>query len=219
MVSLKQIREDKTIKTYIEAADKTMAALGYTEHAFAHMIRCAESVKDILTALEYAEREIEVGQIAGYMHDIGNVINRSDHAHHGAIMAFKLLSDMGMPAEEIAVIISAIGHHDEGTAFPVNAVAAAVILADKSDVRRSRVRNQDPDTFDIHDRVNYAVECANLLISVEDKTITLDIRIDTEISSVMEYFEIFIGRMQLCRAAANYLNYQFKLVINGTSLI
>ena len=219
MVSLKQICADETIKNYIEAADKNLAALGYTEHSFAHMIKSAESVKDILTALGYSEREIELGQIAGYLHDIGNVVNRSDHAHHGALMALQLLTGLGMPAGEIATIVSAIGHHDEGTAFPVSATAAALILADKSDVRRSRVRNQDRDTFDIHDRVNYAVESSQLLISTGGKTITLSIQIDTAISSVMEYFEIFIGRMKLCRAAANFFGYQFKLVINGTSLI
>ena len=219
MVTLSQIREDKTIKAYIAAADKIMGALGYTEHALAHMVICAEGVCDILTALGYSPREVELGQIAGYMHDIGNVVNRSSHAHHGALMAFQLLTNLGMPAEEIAVIISAIGHHDEGTAFPVSATAAALILADKSDVRRSRVRNTDHDTFDIHDRVNYAATRSQLKIATDVHTITLDIQIDTEIASVMEYFEIFIVRMQLCRAAANFFDYQFKLVINGTSLI
>ena len=219
MVTFADIKNDHSICTYIESADRTLGALGFTEHSLGHTTKCAHETHELLLALGYSEREAELGQIAAFLHDIGNVVNRKGHAHSGAIIAMAQLERLGMAPDEIGVIVSAVGHHDEETAFPVSAVAAAVILADKSDVRRSRVRNQDLDTFDIHDRVNYAATCSSLNISPKDHTITLDITIDTQIASVMEYFEIFIGRMQLCRCAANFFEYQFKLVINGTSLI
>ena len=219
MVTIDDVKKDGIIRAYIESADRVLGSRGYTDHSTGHTIKCADGVRELLCTLGYTQREVELGQIAGYMHDIGNVVNRYGHAHTGALIAMSQLERLGMDPAEIGVVTAAIGHHDEETSFPVSAVAAALILADKSDVRRSRVRNQDPETFDIHDRVNYAATRSNIKISKEEHTITLDICIDTEISSVMEYFEIFIKRMQICRCAANYFEYQFKLVINGTSLI
>ena len=169
MVTYKEIKNNEQIKTYIRKADEALTALGYTEHSFAHVGMVAEKARYILSTLGYPEHQIELAQIAGYMHDIGNVINRVDHAQSGAIMAFRLLDNIGVDAEDIATIISAIGNHDEDTAFPVNEVAAALILADKTDVRYTRVRNRDLSSFDIHDRVNYSVKEAKTTIN-EDKT-------------------------------------------------
>ena len=213
------IKNSAEIRTYITQADASLIALGYTEHSFAHVTKCAETAASILSQLGYDERHVELGRIAGYMHDIGNVINRADHAQSGALMAFRILDKMGMAAEDVAVIITAIGNHDEHTAFPVNAVAAALILADKTDVRRSRVRSKDTIQLDIHDRVNYAVEQSELSVDADAKTITLRMTIDTEICPVMEYFEIFLSRMLLCRKAAGYLSMEFKLVINGSTVL
>ena len=183
------------------------------------MTKCAQIASRLLSDLEYSEREVELARIAGYLHDIGNVINRNDHAHSGALMAFRLLDKLGMPPEDVAEVITAIGNHDEHTAFPVNAVAAALILADKSDVRRSRVRNQDTIRFDIHDRVNYAVERADLELDREAKSVTLSIDIDTEICAVMDYFEIFTTRMLLCRKAAEFFGLRFRLCINNAVIL
>ena len=213
------IKNSAEIRTYITQADASLIALGYTEHSFAHVTKCAETAASILSQLGYDERHVELGRIAGYMHDIGNVINRADHAQSGALMAFRILDKMGMAAEDVAVIITAIGNHDEHTAFPVNAVAAALILADKTDVRRSRVRSKDTIQLDIHDRVNYAVEQSELSVDADAKTITLRMTIDTEICPVMEYFEIFLSRMLLCRKAAGYFSTEFKLVINGSTVL
>ena len=219
MIIFEQIRQDPQIRAYIKKEDETLIALGYTEHSFAHVCLVADKARDILLTLGYPPREAELARIAGYLHDIGNVINRIDHAQSGAVMAFRLLDKMGAEAEEIATIISAIGNHDESTAFPVNPVAAALILADKTDVRRSRVRNRDFATFDIHDRVNYAVTQAAATIS-EDKTrFILRVTIDTSISAVMDYFEIFLDRMILCRKAADKLGLKFQLIINDQVLL
>lgn len=215
MITFESIKNDEQIKIYIKKADESLAALGYTEHSLAHVTKVANTAKNILLTLGYSNREAELAQIAGYMHDIGNIINRNDHAQSGAVMAFRLLDKMGAEAEEIATIISAIGNHDEGTAVPVNPVAAALILGDKSDVRRTRVRNPDFSTFDIHDRVNYAVVNSTTTISEDKSTFILNIEIDTKISAVMDYFEIFLGRMLLCRKSAEKLNIKFQLVING----
>ena len=209
-----KIRQSEAIKVYIQRADESLAALGFTEHSFAHVTRVAETVKYILETLGYSEHDVEMGMVAAYLHDIGNLINRSEHSQSGAIMAFRILDEMGMPAEDVATIVTAIGNHDEGTGVPVNAIAAALILADKSDVRRSRVRNQDQQTFDIHDRVNYSVEK-----SVEHSLIKLKLSVDTHYSSVMDYFEIFLQRMIMCRKAAEKLGMTFKLMINEQSLI
>ncbi len=194
-------------------------ALGFTEHSFAHVTHVAETVKYLLETLGYSEREVELGQIAGYLHDIGNLINRVDHSQSGAMMAFRILKDMGAQPEEIATIVTAIGNHDEGTGVPVNPIAAALILADKSDVRRSRVRNPEFSQFDIHDRVNYSVRKSVLKINEEHTIVKLKLLIDTKYGSVMDYFEIFLNRMILCRKAAERLGLSFKLIINEQQLI
>lgn len=218
-VTFEEVRKSEEIKVYIERADQSLRAIGFTEHSFAHVMKCAVTASGLLQKLGYSERECDLVKIAGFMHDIGNVINRCDHAQSGAIMAFRILDKMGMPVEDIALVITAIGNHDEGTAFPVNAVAAALILADKTDVRRTRVRNSDLATFDIHDRVNFAVEESETILDAEEKTFTLKIRIDTSICAVMDYFEIFLNRMLLCRKAAEFLGLVFKLEINGLVLL
>jgi len=219
MITPQEIKQNDQIRTYIERADETLAALGYTEHSFAHVTRAAHFAQKLLCELGYPNRMCELAWIAGYMHDIGNVINRVDHAQSGAIMAFRILDKLGMPADEIATICSAIGNHDEHTAYPVNAVAAALIIADKTDVRRTRVRNQDLSSFDIHDRVNYAVEKARTELSEDKKSVVLRLEIDTAMSPVINYFEIFLDRMLLCRKAAEKLNLSFKLVVNGQQVL
>ena len=218
-MNYEQLIQDERIRTYITAADRSLSELGYTEHSFAHVTRVATDAARILSALDYPPHEVELARIAGYLHDIGNLVNRTDHSQSGAVMAFRILDHMQMPAEDIAEIVTAIGNHDEGTGVPVNAVAAAMILADKADVRRSRVRNRDLSTFDIHDRVNYSVTKSTLQIN-EDKTLVkLELSVDTQFGSVMEYFEIFMQRMLLCRKAAEKLGLQFKLVINQQQLL
>ncbi len=219
MVTYEKVKNDPSVRAYISAADESLIALGYTEHSFGHVLKVSECAGQILTALGYDAHTVELAKIAGILHDIGNLVNRSEHSQSGAVMAFRILDNMGMPASDIATIVTAIGNHDEGTGVPVNAVAAALILADKSDVRRTRVRNPDFSTFDIHDRVNYSVESASLEISEDKSSILLRIKIDTEISPVMDYFEIFLGRMMLCRKAAEKLGMNFKLIINEQQLI
>ncbi len=218
-VTFEYIRKNPDIRTYIQRADQALKAIGYTEHAFAHVEKTAYTAANILTTLGYAEREVELARIAGFLHDIGNVINRADHAQSGAVMAFRLLDRLEMPVDEICAVISAIGNHDEATAQPIDAISAALILADKTDVRRSRVRNTDFLTFDIHDRVNYAVETAELLIDKEQQEFVLSMTIDTKISSVLEYFEIFMERMLLCRRAAQFFHMQFKIYINHSLML
>ncbi|MBU5627905.1 HD domain-containing protein [Oscillibacter sp. MSJ-2] len=217
MLSFEEVKNSKEIRTYIERADESLAALGFTEHSFAHVTKVAETARYILETLGYSAREVELARIAGYLHDIGNLVNRADHSQSGAVMAFRILDHMDCPPEEIATIVTAIGNHDEGTGVAVNAVAAALILADKSDVRRSRVRATDPAQFDIHDRVNYSVEESRL--EIEQPYIWLRLRVDTRYGSLMDYFEIFMQRMILCRKAAEKLGLQFKLMINGQQLI
>ena len=215
MITFNEIKANEEIKTYIRAADESLESLQFTEHSFAHVVRTADVAGSILTKLGYDERTVELGKIAAYMHDIGNVINRIDHAQSGAVMAFRLLDKMEMEPEDIATVVTAIGNHDESTAFPVNPVAAALIIADKTDVRRSRVRNRNTIQFDIHDRVNYAVEKSKLSIDEQEKLITLNLIIDEEISPISEYFEIFMSRMMLCRRAAGYFGLRFEINING----
>lgn len=219
MLTYKDIKENKAISEYIRRADESLVALGYTEHSFAHVGRAAASVEYILSTLGYSEHDVELGKIAAHMHDIGNLVNRVDHSQSGAIMSFRILDKLGMPPEDISTVVTAIGNHDEGTGVPVNPIAAALILADKSDVRRTRVRNSDISTFDIHDRVNYSAVSAELTIGEARDTIVLDIEIDTKYSSVMEYFEIFLGRMILCRKAAERLGLAFHLTINNQRLL
>ena len=210
MVTFDTLQQNADIRAYIQRADESLAALGFTEHSFAHVMKVANEAAALLDVLGYDPHTVELTRIAGYLHDIGNLINRVDHSQSGAIMAFRLLDKMGMPAEDIATVVTAIGNHDEGTGVPVNPVSAALILADKSDVRRSRVRNRDFATFDIHDRVNYSVEGAKLSISEAHTEVLLALTIDTAISSVMDYFEIFLGRMILCRKAAECLHLKFR---------
>ena len=218
-VTYEDVRNSEEIRTYIKPADESLKAIGYTEHSFAHCTKVAKVAGDLLEKLGYDAHEVELARIAGFMHDIGNVVNRIDHAQSGAMMAFRILDKMGMPPEDVATVITAIGNHDEQTAAAVNAVAAALIIADKTDVRRSRVRNRSTINFDIHDRVNYAAEKSDVILEPDSKTITLDLKINTEICAVMDYFEIFTGRMLLCRKAAEFLGLQFKLDINDVYLL
>ena len=219
MICFKDIKKNEAIRAYIAAADASLSALGYTEHSFAHVTRVAEGAAQILEALEYDSRTVELAKIAAYLHDIGNLVNRDEHSQSGAVMAFRILDNLGMPPEDIATIVTAIGNHDEGTGVAVNAVAAALIIADKTDVRRTRVRNRDFSTFDIHDRVNYSVFDTSLVVDNEEKEVRLSIKIDTEISSIMDYFEIFLVRMIMCRKSADTLGLAFKLTINGQNFI
>ena len=218
-VTYEDVRNSEEIRTYIKQADESLKAIGYTEHSFAHCTKVAKVAGDLLEKLGYDAHEVELARIAGFMHDIGNVVNRIDHAQSGAMMAFRILDKMGMPPEDVATVITAIGNHDEQTAAAVNAVAAALIIADKTDARRSRVRNRSTINFDIHDRVNYAAEKSDVILEPDSKTITLDLKINTEICAVMDYFEIFTGRMLLCRKAAEFLGLQFKLDINDVYLL
>lgn len=219
MVTYEMLRHNAAVNTYITRADESLSALGFTEHSFPHVCGVADTAENILRTLGYNKHDIELAKIAAYLHDIGNLVNRADHSQSGALMAFRILDHMDMEPEDVATIVTAIGNHDEGVGVPVNAVAAALILADKSDVRRNRVRNQDPTTFDIHDRVNYSVEKYQLLILPEEKTARLQLTIDTQFSSVMDFFEIFMKRMMLCRRAAERLGLTFQLMINDQQLI
>ena len=218
-VTFDEIKNNEAINNYIRKADQTLREIGFTEHNFAHVGIVAENASYIMETLGYSEREVELVKIAAYLHDIGNLVNRVDHSQSGAVMAFRILDNLHMPAEEICDIVAAIGNHDEGTGRPISPMAAALILADKSDVRRSRVRNNDPATFDIHDRVNYSVKKAELKINENHTLIKLKLSVDTRYGSVMDYFEIFMNRMVLCRKAAERLGLQFKLMINEQQLI
>ena len=213
------IKRNEAVSIYITRADESLSSLGYTEHSFAHVTKVAEVSGYILEELGYPERDVELARIAGYLHDIGNLVNREDHSLTGAVMAFRILENMGFDASDIATITTAIGNHDEGTGVPVNHVCAALILADKTDVRRTRVRNHDSSGFDIHDRVNYSVKKSVLKINEEHTIVKLKLTIDTKYGSVMDYFEIFLGRMVMCRKAAEKLGMQFKLIINEQQLI
>ena len=219
MLTYEQVTKSEAIRTYIIRADESLVALGFTEHSFAHVVHVAQTAGYILETLGFDDRTVELAKIAGYLHDIGNLVNRKDHSQSGAVMAWSILNDMGCEPAEIATIVTAIGNHDEGTGVPVNAVAAALILADKADVRRSRVRNIDIARFDIHDRVNYSVQQSELRINDDKTIVNLKLSVDTQYGSVMDYFEIFMGRMILCRKAAEKLNLQFKLMINNQQLI
>ena len=218
-MTYEELRQDSAIRTYIQKADESLRALGFTEHSFAHVTKVSETAGYILETLGFPPEQIELVKIAGYLHDIGNLVNRIEHSQSGAVMAFRILDRMEMEPAKIATIVTAIGNHDEGTGVPVDAVSAALILADKSDVRRSRVRNADIASFDIHDRVNYSVKESQLRINEAKTLVKLKLVIDTRYSSVMDYFEIFLERMILCRKAAEKLGLQFKLIINEQLLI
>lgn len=219
MLTFEELKKNSEVNAYIIQADASLKALGFTEHSFAHVGVVAENARYILQTLGYPENDLELVQIAAYLHDIGNLVNRIEHSQSGAVMAFSLLNRLGMPPEDTAVIVTAIGNHDEGTGVAVNHIAAALILADKSDVRRSRVRNTDKTTFDIHDRVNYSAKRSSLKINGEHTLIKLKLSIDTQYGSVMDYFEIFLDRMIMCRKAAEFLGLEFKLIINEQQLI
>lgn len=217
-ITYEDVKNNRKVNAYIRKADESLSALGYTEHSFAHVSRVAETASRILLMQGYSPREAELARIAGYLHDIGNVVNRIDHAQSGAVMAFRILDQMGAEPDDIATIVTAIGNHDESTAFPVNPVAAALIIADKTDVRRSRVRNTDITSFDIHDRVNYSVKESSVEME-KDAYVQLRISLDTDICAVIDYFEIFMERMLLCRKSALKLGLEFRLMINGQRLL
>lgn len=219
MVTYEALRQNAAVNTYITRADESLSALGFTEHSFPHVCGVADTAEYILRSIGCDEHQIELAKIAAYLHDIGNLVNRADHSQSGALMAFRILDHMDMEPEDLATIVTAIGNHDEGVGVPVNEVAAALILADKCDVRRNRVRNRDISTFDIHDRVNYSVEKYQLLILQNERIARLELTIDTQFSSVMDFFEIFMKRMMLCRRAAERLGLTFQLMINEQQLI
>ncbi|MEA4900404.1 HD domain-containing protein [Desulfitobacterium sp.] len=217
-LTIDDLKEDRIVQGYIEGGNRHLGAIGFTEHGLRHVGLVSHIALNILEKLDYPQRTCELAAIAGYLHDIGNAVNRVGHAQTGAIMASHILERKGMSPEEIAIIIGAIGNHDETDGHPVNEVSAALILADKSDVHRSRVRNPDPATFDIHDRVNYAVERSFLRVYPKER-IALEITINTELCPVLDYFEIFLARMLLCRKAASFLETRFELKINEVKLL
>lgn len=219
MITLQDVIENKEVEALIQGAQKQLDGLGYTEHSHRHISIVSQRAGEILEALGYPERTIELTKIAGYLHDIGNSVNRVDHAHSGAILAYNILKDMGMPVEERTEIMMAIGNHDEKTGTAVSDISAALILADKSDVHRDRVLNTNLSTFDIHDKVNYAVTDAHLKIDSKEKKVMLKLTIDTEICPVLDYFEIFMDRTMMSKYAAKYLNIWFELLINNSRLL
>lgn len=219
MITFEEVKQNEEVRALIKAAQEQLDAIGYTEHSDRHINIVANRCGEILKALGYDEHIVELGKIAGYLHDIGNAINRHDHAHSGAILAYQILKEMGMSAEDRAQILMAIGSHDEETGTAVSSISAALILADKSDVHRSRVTNTNMATFDIHDRVNYAVTEAKLEVNAKERKITLNLSIDTEICAVLNYFQIFMDRTMMSKYAAKFLNIWFELVINDTKLL
>lgn len=219
MITLQDVIENEEVEALIQGAQKQLDSLGYTEHSHRHIATVSKRAGDILEALGYPERTVELARIAGYLHDIGNCVNRTDHAHSGAILAYNILKEMGMPVEERTEIMMAIGNHDEKTGTAISDISAAIILADKSDVHRNRVSNTNMSTFDIHDRVNYAVTDAELKMDSKDRRITLKLTIDNKICPVLDYFEIFMDRTMMSKYAAKYLNIWFELVINEIKLL
>ena len=219
MITLEDVKKNEEVESFIKASQKQLNALGYTEHSYRHIGIVSKRTEEILRKLGYDERTIELGKIAGYLHDIGNCVNRVDHAHTGAILAYNILKEMGRPANERTEIMMAIGNHDENTGTAVSDISAALILADKSDVHRDRVVNTNMSTFDIHDRVNYAVTDAQLEVDEKTRTVTLNLTIDTQICPVLDYFQIFMDRTMMSKYAAKFLHIWFELVINGTKLL
>ena len=219
IVTISEVKELPQIKQYIVSADKHLKAMGFTEHGFRHVTLVSHIAENVMERLGFTEREAQLAAIAGYIHDIGNITGRHDHGKAGAVMALRILEDIGMPYDEVACIVGAIGNHEEQYGEAVNTVAAALILADKSDVHRTRVRRRDVSCFDIHDRVNYAVTESFLNVDEESRECTLELKIDDTISSVMEYFEIFMQRMLMCQRAAKMLNSTFGLKINGARIL
>ena len=218
-IRFRDIQQNEEINTYIETGNAVLGVLGYTDHSKVHAAKVAHNAGLIFSELGYDEKSIELAKISGYMHDIGNTMNRDDHAHSGALMARQILKELGMNFVDIAIVASAIGHHDEATGTAIHPVSAALILADKCDVHRNRVRNTIKESFDIHDRVNYAAIQSTLCVSKEKATILLDITLDETICSVLDYFEIFLDRMIMCRRAAELLDCKFKLTANEIKII
>lgn len=218
-ITYEQIRENPAVAAYIDKGNEVLGALGFTEHSKAHAVKVAETAGRILSQLGLDHHRVELAKIAGYMHDMGNSVNRADHAHTGALMAFQILNGLGMDPADIAEVIAAIGNHDEGTGSAYNPVSAALIIADKTDVRRNRVRNRVIATFDMHDRVNYAAKTSALRIDTQGRVITLDIELDEEMCTMLDYFEIFLDRMLMCRRAAEVLGMKFSVRANGAKVI
>lgn len=219
LITLEMVRQNPVVETMLRVGNENLAVMGFTEHGFRHLNLVSSIAYNVINKLGLSQREAELAAIAGYLHDIGNVVNRKGHHLSGGVIAYYILEQMGMCPEELFTVVAAIGNHDEGTGQPVNTVAAALILADKADVHRSRVRNREKSSFDIHDRVNYAVEHSFLRVDAEEQTIILELEIDSSISPVMDYFEIFLTRMLMCRRAANFLSCTFGMEINGTRLV
>ncbi len=219
MITLEDVKKNKEVEELVIGSQKQLNALGYTEHSIRHITIVSNRAAKILETLGYSEERIELAKIAGYMHDIGNCVNRVDHAHSGAILAYQILKEMGMDVQRRTEIMMAIGNHDEQTGTAVSDISAALILADKSDVHRDRVVNTNMSTFDKHDKVNYAVTDSNFIIDKELRKVTLDLTIDTKICPVLDYFEIFMDRTMMSKYAAKYLNIWFELIINGTKLL
>ena len=218
-MTYKEIRKNEEVKALIAKGNENLGSLGYTDHSEAHCTLVAERASYVLQQFGYSEHERELAQIAGFRHDIGNAINRKHHAEYGALLANEILRESDLSVKDRMIIVSAIGNHDESTGGAVDAVSAALILADKTDVRRNRVRTKEKSAYDIHDRVNYAVTEANLKINVEKKLIALNLQIDETICTMYEYFDIFLGRMQMCRHAAEILGARFKLTANGSKVL
>lgn len=219
MITLEEVRNNPEVKALVEGSQKQLNALGYTEHSVRHVTIVSNRAAEVLQILGYPEDRIELARIAGYMHDIGNCVNRVDHAHTGAVLAYNILKDMGMDVESRTEIMMAIGNHDEQTGTAVSDISAALILADKSDAHRDRVVNTNISTFDKHDKVNYAVTESKFILNKEERKITLDLTIDTKISPVLDYFEIFMDRTMMSKHAAKYLGLWFELIINDTKLL
>ena len=218
-VGLADVQAHDAVQTFITLADRYLGEIGYTEHGFRHAGLVSKIAYNVLHRLGFDERTAELASIAGYLHDMGNFVSRTMHSQTSALVTYDLLRSLGMSYEEIGIVMGAIGNHEEEFGNPVNAPGAALIVADKSDVHRSRVREQDPALFDIHDRVNHAVEHSFLRVDSQERTLTLELTIDTELAGVMEYFEIFLSRMVMCRRAAEFLDCQFKIEINGNKLL
>ena len=219
MITLEDVKNNEEVQAFVQASQKQIKAIGYTEHSYRHLGIVSKRAGDILRDLGYDERTVELTRIAGYMHDIGNCVNRVDHAHSGAILSYNILKDMGMDVDERTEIMMAIGNHDENTGTAISDISAALILADKSDVARSRVSKTNIATFDIHDKVNYAVTNADLKLDPEKKIITLKLDIDTKICPVLDYFKIFMDRTIMSKYAAKYLKIWYELIINDTKLL
>lgn len=218
-MTYEEMKKHPEVCALLEKGNQNLGVLGYTDHSITHCVCVAERAANILKALGYTEREQELAKISGVMHDIGNAVNRTHHAEIGAVLANEILKETDMPMEDRIVVVSAIGNHDESTGGAKDAVSAALILADKSDVRRNRVREKDKEKFDVHDRVNYAVTGSNLKVDAAERKISLNLQIDTKMCSMYEYFDIFLGRMMMCRGAAEMLNAQFRLTVNGGKVL